>query len=257
MKAYEAGARKRILDAAEDLITRGGLEAADLPAVAGRARVSQAAVRGAFCSAPKLAREVFSRRLDPLDEERLRLLRCAESLRPGGRPFVERILRAYMVPWIRFWQTSNPLLVIYARHTAPPPGVPALPTRPLETEVADRFTAALARALPGMSAATLAWRLHFIQGAILRLWADPEDATRRSGGLCTFEDIESVIEHLVAFASAGLEPGRYGVARSAPALPSNLAPHSSPRLPLEGPHGPSKGALPRTAPDRRKRGSGS
>ena len=256
MRAYEAGVRKKILDAAEDLVVQGGIEAIGFRAVAARAGVSEAAVRRASGSASGLACAVLARRLDPLNEERLRLLRCAESLRPGGRAFVERVLRAYMVPWIRFWQTSRPLLVLYARHTTPPPGVPVLRTPPLEAKVSECFTAALARALPGMSPATLAWRLHFIHGAILRLWADPEEATRRSGGLCTFEDIEAVVEHLVEFAAAALEPTRHGIAKTGRSPLPKLAHHPSPSLPSEGPHGPSKGAPSRMPSDRRPPASG-
>jgi AcrR family transcriptional regulator len=220
MKASDTSARKRILEAAEALIVESGLDAAGLPAVAARAGVDEDVVRRAFGSASELARAVFARSLDPLDAERLRLLSRAEALGVS----VERVMRAYMLPWIRFWQTSKPLLILAARHAA-------TPHRLLETEVAACFKAALARALPGMPPATLSWRLHFITGAILRLWADPDEATRRSGGLCGFNDIEAVVEQLVTFAAAALEPARYS------------DPHSLPPSSVEGPHGPSTGAL--------------
>jgi AcrR family transcriptional regulator len=205
MQNLEVNQKTRILDAAEELVKHGGTRAVTYSAVAAQSGLPELAVSEQFGTDQALIREMFSRKFAPLDRERLRLLSYAESMVPGGIPRVDCVLRAYMVPWVKFWQTSPSLLVAYARDRTKPERCGTGDPDPLEAEVGSRFRAALVRALPGLPEATLLWRLHFIKGAVLHTWADHEALERLSRGVCSMKDVQAVIDEMVAFAAAGLQ----------------------------------------------------
>ena len=68
------GTRESLLDAAESLFSDRGIQAASLRAITEQAGANLAAVHYHFGSKQGLVRAVFSRRLAPLNEERLRRL---------------------------------------------------------------------------------------------------------------------------------------------------------------------------------------
>src|SRR4051812_44617723 len=88
------GTHESLLDAAESLFSERGIEAASLRAITERAGANLAAVHYHFGSKQGLVRAVFSRRLTPLNEERLRrLARCEE-----GEAGLEEVLHAFLEP---------------------------------------------------------------------------------------------------------------------------------------------------------------
>src|ERR1700754_704729 len=90
----EAGTRESLLDAAESLFSERGIQAASLRAITEQAGANLAAVHYHFGSKQGLVRAVFSRRLAPLNADRLRRLgRCEET---GGE--IEDVLHAFLAP---------------------------------------------------------------------------------------------------------------------------------------------------------------
>src|SRR6476661_10749602 len=80
------GATKdRILDAAEALFMEHGFEATSLRALTAAAGVNLAAVNYHFGSKEELFQSVLTRRLDPMNQERIDLLEKVER-EAGGRP---------------------------------------------------------------------------------------------------------------------------------------------------------------------------
>ena len=77
--------RERILDAAERLFMAHGYEGTSMRQITGEAAVNLAAVNYHFGSKESLMQEVFRRRLDWLNEERLRVLNEME-LAAGENP---------------------------------------------------------------------------------------------------------------------------------------------------------------------------
>ena len=77
--------RERILDAAEQLFMEHGYEGTSMRQITGEAAVNLAAVNYHFGSKESLMQEVFRRRLDWLNEERLRVLDEMEQA-AGGKP---------------------------------------------------------------------------------------------------------------------------------------------------------------------------
>src|SRR5436305_14013735 len=94
LETIEAGTRESLMDAAESLFSERGIQAASLRAITEQAKANLAAVHYHFGSKQGLVRAVFSRRLAPLNEERLRRLDLC--LAAGGG--VEEVLRAFLAP---------------------------------------------------------------------------------------------------------------------------------------------------------------
>ena len=90
--------RESLLDAAESLFSEHGIQAASLRAITQRAGANLAAVHYHFGSKEGLVRAVFSRRLKPLHEERMKLLDACDLDSAGA---VEQVLKAFMAPLLR------------------------------------------------------------------------------------------------------------------------------------------------------------
>ena len=162
--------KDRILDAAESLFMEHGFEATSLRAITAAAGVNLASVNYHFGSKEELFQAVLTRRLDPMNQERLDLLtrleresepaplsvrshpvgdvragvRLARDPERGGKNFLRLLGRAYAdpAPFIRKFLAEQYATMI------------------------ERFKSAFGRALPELPKKELSWRLHFIMGAL-------------------------------------------------------------------------------------------
>src|SRR3954447_22854602 len=93
--------RDRILDAAEELFMEHGFEATSLRQITTAAEVNLAAVNYHFGSKEELFQSVLTRRLDPMNQERLALLTAYEQ-RVAPHPLsCEKIMSAMFIPALR------------------------------------------------------------------------------------------------------------------------------------------------------------
>src|SRR6186997_2062595 len=93
--------KPRILDAAEALFMEHGFEATSLRAITTSAGVNLAAVHYHFGSKEELFQAVLTRRLDPMNQERIDLLAKVER-EAAGRPLsCEKVLFAMLIPALR------------------------------------------------------------------------------------------------------------------------------------------------------------
>src|SRR5881394_149494 len=93
--------KTRILDAAESLFMEHGFEATSLRQLTAAAGVNLAAVNYHFGSKEELFQAVLTRRLDPMNHERIELLARLER-DAGDKPIAcERILAAMLTPALR------------------------------------------------------------------------------------------------------------------------------------------------------------
>jgi len=211
----------RIIDAAERLFIRDGVEATSLRAVTREAGVNVAAIHYYFGSRDELLGAVLDRIVRHLNASRLELLK--ESLDAhGGRPLpLAEILRAFLLPNLELIETLRDRGVEIAHFAARSYAAPSAALKPLiEDQFAEwstRFITELARTLPAVNRDELAFRFRCIIGVIVRLLGA---ATPRGvdGGLDTAEVIPT-LERLVAFIAPGL---------SAP-TPTSSAPSKSGR----------------------------
>jgi AcrR family transcriptional regulator len=215
-----SGTKEVILDAAEALFAEEGIEGASLRAITARAGVNLAAVNYHFQSKEGLVRAVFGRRIEPLNRERIALLDRLE----GGAvpPTVEGILGAFVGPVIRRGprRRQSPESPESPRSAPEDQGLQtfrrlmgrmysATASHTQEilhehfAEVAGRFPAALARALPHIPREEILWRFHFLLGSMIQVTLNGELILQHSSGACDPSDSEALTERLVAYAAAG------------------------------------------------------
>src|SRR5215468_8407453 len=99
--ATSASTKTRILDAAERLFVEHGFEATSLRSLTSAAGVNLAAVNYHFGSKEELFQSVLTRRLDPMNQERVDLLSALERDAAPAPVACEQILSAMFVPALR------------------------------------------------------------------------------------------------------------------------------------------------------------
>ncbi len=203
---------RRLLDAAERLFAERGISHTSLRDITAEAGANVAAVNYYFGSKNELAREVFARRMGPLNEERIRHLSEVERAAGEEGPALEDVLRAFVLPTFRFRKEHPESFRLFQRFHAEPPEFRERCLRPeLFREVIERYRAALVRALPGVSLASIWWGVHFLIGAMIHVVAAQRELEKMSNGLAVSGDETEMVERLVRFAAAGMrgmEPGR-------------------------------------------------
>ena len=201
---------ERILDAAEALFMEHGFEATSLRAITAAAAVNLAAVNYHFGSKEELFQAVLTRRLDPMNQERVDLLtRLEEEAAPDPLP-CDRILTAMFIPALKLARDpergGNDFLRLLGRAYADPaPFIRKFLAEQYAVMIA-RFKAAFGRALPDLPKKELSWRLHFIMGALSYTLAGT-DALRLIAELTPAEtgNDELLLQRLAPFLLAGLQ----------------------------------------------------
>ncbi len=231
MPASSDRTRTRILSAAERLFARSGLGSTSLRAIAREAGVSFALVSYHFGTREDLYRAIFERRYGPPSAERLARLASIDPGAPDGRA-LERIVAAFVEPVLKLRQQrgARHFATLLAREASDPEEARRGILERYVDPTAHAFMAALVRALPGLSAADVAWGYQFLVGALVLHLADTSRTTRLSRGAARSGDSEAVLARLVDFACGGL---RALAAHSAPAAstapPAARAPGPGPR----------------------------
>lgn len=204
MKPLLSSTRERILATAEQLFAEGGVATTSLRTITSLARVNLAAVNYHFGSKEALIEAVYERRLGPLNRARLTNLDHLE--RPGGAVPVEDIVRAFVEPIVALSSHDPKDGLVFMRLLAQTYSEAAQYLHKLfgreHESVVKRYRAALARALPQLSAAELEWRLQFMVGAVNHAVADTAYLRMigGSGGL----ELERAARELIPFITAGL-----------------------------------------------------
>lgn len=193
--------RARILDAAERLFMARGFDATSMRTIATEAGVNLAAANYHFGSKDGLYREVFSRRLGWLNQERIRLLDDLEQAAGGAPLRPSQIVEAFFGTLLAIGETPARggmtfLRLIGRTLTQPSDGLHAFFAGEY-AEVVDRYKQALFRALPDVPEAEIAWRFHFMLGAMSYAIAGT-DALQILGGMA----VESASDDDAAAAKA-------------------------------------------------------
>lgn len=205
-RAEHVDTRETLLDAAESLFSEHGIQAASLRAITHRAGANLAAVNYHFGSKDGLVRAVFSRRLKPLNEERLRRLAAIEADGDAERA-VERVLHAFAAPLLSSVRTDRERIRDFARLMGRAFSEPNEEVRGMVAqefaETTDRFLAVLARLLPHVPERELLWRFHFTAGALSHTVSCGHLIDELSHGRC-HADSDATLDYLLSFLAAGL-----------------------------------------------------
>lgn len=194
--------KERLLEAAERSFAEHGYAASSLRGIIAEAGVNLAAVHYHFGSKEELLKAVVMRRAEPVNRKRLALLDKCESRAHGGRPELEKVLEAFIVPTLEV--ASQPhgaqFLRLMGRLYAETDMLPRI-VKSGFGPMLMRFHDALRRALPELTPEELLRRLFFGAGALAH--------TMRAFGHPGFlflaaADIEGTQAPLIQFISAGL-----------------------------------------------------
>jgi AcrR family transcriptional regulator len=199
----ETSTKDRILDAAERLFAERGFTDTSLRRITAEAGANIASVNYYFQSKEALIHAVFSRRLVPINRERLEMLDCMEA--QGGAPSVEDVLRAFVAPVLRAPEVDDLRNFgrLVGRMYSDPSDTFARIFRQEFNEVRIRFTAAFQRAMPELPPEEMYWRLHFIIAVVAHTLGGLHQVRTISDGACDIKDKQAILERMVAFLSAG------------------------------------------------------
>ena len=200
--------RDSVLDAAERLFAERGFTATSVRAITTEAGVNLASVNYHFGTKDALTGAVFSRRLGPMNRERLLALdRCEEEAGDGTLP-LEDVVEAFVGPVLRLGgerhDTDGGLGRLFARIYSESSDALHEILYEQFNEVKKRYVAAFQRALPDLPRDELFWKMHFVISTVAQTLQDPHRLTVLSGGLCDPSDIEGVVRRIVPFLSSGM-----------------------------------------------------
>jgi AcrR family transcriptional regulator len=206
-KRTQRDRQSRILDAAEDAIAEQGFAGASLRDIVAAARVNLATVYYYFQSKRGLLEAVLTRRLGPLREEHLALLRQYEVEAKGRLLPVEKILDAMLRPPLRLASQApakhQAVTRLLGRIVAEPTPVIQELVRRQRQEVRDAFVCALQRSLPRVALPRLLWRVEFVWGALAFTMCNPRKIEVETRGACNPAHTEKVLAEMIHFFSAG------------------------------------------------------
>ncbi len=197
-----------LLDASERLFAHHGIAATSLRSITVEADVNLASVHYHFGSKEALVSAVFARRLEPLNRERLRLLReCETGAGPTGDPLVAAA-RALVGPALRLRHDprhgGEAFMRLMGRLFSEPTSAHKLAIIEQFREVNECFSRILKRCLPQLSEQELEWRKHFAIGAMAHTASASDIVALASRGVCDPSDVEATITRLTSFIVAGL-----------------------------------------------------
>lgn len=200
--------RDRILDAAEELFAHKGYEGVSVRQIMSKAEADVSLAYYHFKSKRDLFNEVMLRRVEILNDIRLKALEAVEKRHPDDAPTVEEIIDAFTHPlldllarehddWKYYFQ-----LIAQINNSADWGG--ELMTRYFDPLV-RRFIDALRKALPDCDDADLFWSYHFLSGALTLTFAETGRIDNLSGGTARSSDMAAVVERMPKFLAAGFE----------------------------------------------------
>ena len=197
--------RTAILEAAERLYADRGFADVTLRDIVAAADVNLAAVNYHFGSKDELIAELFVTRSLATNRERLNELKAAEE--QGGCAGIDAILRALVGPTLRGClgpdrerSTAARFMIRASIESVPP--IRRIKNR--EIDHLRKFSAAMRRSLPDRSDVDLYWGLHFALAMAHQTVRDSERLIKLSEGLCDLNDVDGIVERIVALSVKAL-----------------------------------------------------
>ena len=208
MTAAKQKTRDRILDAAEELFAHRGYDGVSVRQIMSKAAADVSLAYYHFKSKRDLFDQVMLRRVEHLNEIRLRALEAVEQRHPDDAPTVEEIIAAFTNPLLDLLAEDHDKWKYYFQLIAQINNSPEwggeLMTRYFDPLV-RRFIQALRKALPDCDEAELFWCHHFLSGALTLTFAETGRIDNLSKGIVKSSDMASIAERMPTFLAAGFE----------------------------------------------------
>ena len=192
--------RNAILSAAERLYADRGFGDVTLRDIVASAGVNLAAVNYHFGSKDELIAELFVTRSLATNRERLNELKAAEE-KGGGRAGIDAIFRALVGPTLRGCLGPDREGSTAARFMIRASIESVAPIRKIKNrEIGHlrRFAAAMQRSLPDHAMVDIYWGIHFALAMAHQTIRDSERLNKLSDGVCDLNDVQGIIERVVA-----------------------------------------------------------
>lgn len=197
-----------LLDAAERLFARDGIAESSLRAITSKAGANLASVNYHFGSKEGLVRAVFARRLEPLNRQRLGSLeKCLEQ--GQGVTDLHCLLQAFVQPAMTMMRSQDAgdreFVKLLGRTLFEPTGELRSVVVEEFREVSERFSTAIAQALPAAPSEEIVWRFHFMVGSVAHTVAAETMLNHRLECLHLDQDAsaDSITNRLVDFLLSG------------------------------------------------------
>jgi len=206
--------KQRVLDASERLFATRSFASVSLREIAKAASVGVATVNYHLGSKDDLLKAVFLRRAIELNRERVSLLSEAEALARGQAVPLKGILRALLLPGIRwsFDPGGRGLFIQFMIRCQLDPSAPLSELFYRDVRHLQRFVPHFKQTLPELDEVDIHWRMHFALGALHYTITDLSRLDQVSNGLCDTTNMEETVSRIVNFCE--------GAFRSAPFHPS-------------------------------------
>lgn len=204
--------RAALLDAAERLFSQHGIEGTSVRQIIKAAGVNLAAINYHFGTKDRLALEVFARRIEPVNRERVARLDALEAAAGRRKLKLEEILDVFIRPVLESEDHGSRncddfMRLISRSFQEPNPEVKRFVEEQF-AEVTERFDSAILQAVPGLPPQDLFWRMCFLCGALhhsLQVWLQFDQMPHtllRPGA--TRPEREELIQHMISFVAAGI-----------------------------------------------------
>lgn len=203
--------KQRLIEAAEALFADEGFDRVSVRDITNKAAANVAAVNYHFGSREGLVAVVMARYTNPVTEERMARLEALER-RAGGKPVaVEEILDAFIRPFatqVRRSELSEKLFFKLMGRMFGQQGCQLPPmVETLFITMVQRYHKALSKALPGLPADEIWWRMHLMSGSMIHTMAHAEIVQRFSGGDAGNPTMEQLLSRFIRFSAAGMKEG--------------------------------------------------
>lgn len=200
------GVRERILSEAQALFAENGFSGISTRAIAQAAGVNLAQLHYYFGAKRDLYKAAYLRGAAQVTEARKRALAAARAEHPGGGIPLERLVRAFVEPFML--NTATPegraTMQMHARLHTEPDDISKEVLSQVYDETTLAYTEAFRQALPHLSFETICWRLYFMMGAYRYTLMRTGRLEAMSGGTCDSGDFRRAVEEIVPFLAAGL-----------------------------------------------------
>jgi AcrR family transcriptional regulator len=195
---------EQILDAAEYLFSKHGLNGVTLRDVALKVGVHTSLMHYYFVDKRRLFEAVFTRRAGITSSRRLDALDRYER-ECGGAPTVEGALRAFLDTDLELYINGGEgwrNFAAFAAQVSNSTEGAAMMDLHFDPVVL-KLIGILKKALPGCADADIFWGYDFVTGAFMHILARTGRIDRLSGGACKSEDFAAVRDRIASFMAAG------------------------------------------------------
>jgi AcrR family transcriptional regulator len=204
--------RTALLDAAERLFSKQGVEATSVRQIVKDASANLGAITYHFGTKDRLALEVFARTLEPMNRQRLAELEVLEKAAKGKPIKLEKILETFIRSAVEdeaSRQRRAEFIQLLGRcFQERREEIQSFMLRQFG-EVVKRYDDAILRALPGLAPQEFHWRMSFLMGGLHHAleewsWFDASSGPALPNRKKMRISREDLVQTFIAFAAAGL-----------------------------------------------------